>query len=262
MASASLRHGAKKIVRTLLGGAGLELLRRAIRFSRNSTLGASLDAWVVRRRRIRESQRWRAIARGSPPLCVLVAGVPRSGSTWLFNASRLLLQTRFPQIHAVWVTDYVPTDSSPCHLVKVHRPVEVPFAPAIVLTSRRDLAESIASRIRMGWLEDTPDAIVRAAHKHRALYNHWHARSHFEADYAAMLDAPAAVIGELARSLGVAVSAERIASIAADLAAMTAPDGGRYDPITLLHPKHRAPTGTTEGDVTRIRQILLQNRVE
>ena len=38
-----------------------------------------------------------------PPLCILVAGVPRSGSTWAFNAARLLLRDAGVTLHAAWV---------------------------------------------------------------------------------------------------------------------------------------------------------------
>ena len=40
-----------------------------------------------------------------PPLCILVAGVPRSGSTWAFNAARLLLRDAGVTLHAAWVAD-------------------------------------------------------------------------------------------------------------------------------------------------------------
>lgn len=32
------------------------------------------------------------------PRVIVVAGVPRSGSTWLFNVTRLVLETRYPRI--------------------------------------------------------------------------------------------------------------------------------------------------------------------
>src|SRR5262245_15346631 len=53
---------------------------------------------------------------------VLSAGMPRSGSTWLFNAARLLLrQTVAPdELGSGWVGDWARLPKRPWLLLKVH----------------------------------------------------------------------------------------------------------------------------------------------
>jgi len=189
------------------------------------------------------------------PRIVLIAGVPRSGSTWLFNASRLLLRQAGISLQAVWVEEYDPAHPAPVHLVKAHRPSEVSFAPDLVLTTRRPTEACLASLIRMGWLANTPDAI-RAAHKdHKALYAHWQARSDLETPYDTIVRHPVDALSSLADTLELTLSTDELQQIATALAQMRAPERGSYDRETLLHPNHRETgevTGPRAADILRI----------
>lgn len=173
------------------------------------------------------------------PLFVLVAGVPRSGSTWLFNAARLSLQRAGLAPHAAWVADYRPEDPAPVHLVKAHRDAEVAFQPDKILTTRRPTEACLASLIRMGWLSPTPEAIRRSWETHRALQSFWQARSHLEIPYEQIVKAPELALEALGRVLEIELSCADRAEVAQALAALRAPEGDRYDPETLLHPRHR-----------------------
>ena len=88
------------------------------------------------------------------PFVILIAGMPRSGSTWQFNAARLILNRKHPAIFSGWCADYDPATKEPVHLVKVHTPEQVRFDYSLVLTTKRDLLECIGSSKRMGWLKD------------------------------------------------------------------------------------------------------------
>ena len=66
----------------------------------------------------------------------LVAGMNRSGSTWLYNVLRHLLRRRHPDLYARGIEEYEPADPASAHLVKVHdRPS--PSHPAILNLSQR-----------------------------------------------------------------------------------------------------------------------------
>jgi len=55
---------------------------------------------------------------------VLCAGIPRSGSTWLYNAARLLLAHAAgpARVYGAWVEQYDPSHPEPWHVVKAHEP--------------------------------------------------------------------------------------------------------------------------------------------
>ncbi|MFC4671072.1 hypothetical protein ACFO5X_21160 [Seohaeicola nanhaiensis] len=192
----------------------------------------------------------------APPRLILVAGVPRSGSTWAFNAARRLLGQAPGGLHAAWVADRDPHHPARTHLVKAHQPGEVDFAPDLVLTTRRAAEECLASLIRMGWLADDPAAIRRAWVHHNRLYTSWKARSDHEISYAGMIADPARELTRLAAALEVDLSAQDAGRIAAELAAMEAPETGTYDPETLLHPGHRAAPGAAGRRAEEILRLL------
>ena len=74
---------------------------------------------------------------------ILCAGIPRSGSTWLYNAARMLASHPARGDHPVygaWIEHYDPSNPARVHVVKVHEPDEkLAWRASAVLTSRRDL---------------------------------------------------------------------------------------------------------------------------
>lgn len=189
---------------------------------------------------------------------ILIAGMPRSGSTWCYNAARLLLAWSGAKVHSTWIADYDPHHAAPIHLVKVHEPRDVAFTPDIILTTWRPYAECLASLVRMGWISSDPDDIRAEFSGRKAIHTYWKARSDLETDYADIVGAPARAISEIARVLGLETDAERDARIARELSAMRNPDGSAtYDPETLMHPGHRS-TRHAEAPVsaTQIAGIL------
>lgn len=86
-------------------------------------------------------------------MLVLSAGMPRSGSTWLYNALRLMLRHRFPAPGALacaWVGDIDRlAPGAPCRLVKIHEWDPALAAQAgFVAWSYRDLRDAMASQHR------------------------------------------------------------------------------------------------------------------
>ena len=192
------------------------------------------------------------------PHITLVASAPRSGGTWAFNAARLVLAAAGRSVHGAWVSDYDRQDPAPFHLVKAHDADQVAFAPDLVITTYRDLAERLASLIRLGWLENTAEAIRSAARGQEAIYQYWDAKTDLEIPYTDIIDGPERAVAALAALYGFDLGAGVIRAIADDLAALKAPETkpGAYDPVTLLHPRHRNTESATALDAEEIRRIL------
>lgn len=188
---------------------------------------------------------------------IVVAGMPRSGSTWLFNAARLLLEASGEDIHAAWVGDRDADHPAPVHLIKAHAPREVTFPADLVLTTHRPFVDCLASLIRMGWLEAEPEAIRKRHAVQKATYDYWAARSALELPYDQITGAPATAIARLAGAMGLEANPARDRALAEALAALSAPDGTGYDPHTLLHPGHRAAEAAqTNQHIALVRAAL------
>lgn len=157
-------------------------------------------------------------------------------------------------MHAAWCRDYESDNVAPWHLVKAHKPEEVQFKPTYIVTSYRDICESIASRVRMGWVEDEPLSIVEAAKNQVALYRYWNDLSDFEVIYDDVLQRPEGIVAELADALGLPPTGSR--EIAAELSALRPPDNGSYDTTTLLHPKHRGDPEEVTAMTAKVYAIL------
>jgi len=163
---------------------------------------------------------------------IVTAGMIRSGSTWLFNAVRLLAPDDFDA--SGWHADL--PEGGGRRLVKLHDPMESWASRAnLVLTTRRDLRDIAASLISMGWDQDIPKAIDEAVTAH----DWWMTRSALEIPYENIVRSPAKALEALADVLNVLASDQRRDEIVAQLAAIAAPSDGGYDKTTLLHPGHR-----------------------
>lgn len=191
---------------------------------------------------------------------ILIAGVPRSGSTWLYNVARMLLE-RVGPVHGYWIDDYreagsPPTPDDGTLLIKLHE-FEQPLADAadVVLTSRRDLVEIAASADRLGWAK-TDDELTAfidgVVWKHEA----WRAVSAYELAFERLArDAESEVLA-IAEIIGVQITPADAEAIARQVASQRFDgDKGTYDPRTLLHPRHiaRAPHALHNSQAALIR---------
>ncbi|MFN3955451.1 MAG: hypothetical protein ACK4LQ_13445 [Pararhodobacter sp.] len=173
---------------------------------------------------------------------MVIAGVPRSGSTWLFNATRLLIEASGSTLHSAWVADYRPADHAEAdfHLVKLHQPAELSFACHCLLTTRRDAVSQLASLLRMGWLAPDGEVIRTRACELRGLYEFWAARSDLEIAYDQICDQPELALQRVQAQIGLGSRGTDLSRVFDGLNRLKPPDTGRYDPLTLLHPGHAA----------------------
>jgi hypothetical protein len=175
---------------------------------------------------------------------VLSAGMPRSGSTWLFNATRLLLRQRCRgdcDLSCGWIGDWTNLPRRAWMLLKVHDydPTLARHA-RLILYSYRDVRDALASARRKFGTEPTLDL----AQHWLAADRRWRKKAAFTLRYESMLADPARTLRELARTLHLPLRDPE--ALLGRLTALEfrhdrATDGG-HDGETLLHPGH-----TTDG---------------
>jgi len=187
---------------------------------------------------------------------VLVASAPRSGGTWLFNATRLILGSQGGEVHGAWCNDYNHDHPADYHVVKAHETRQVMFEPSAILTTHREIFERMASLIRMGWLKNTPSAILSGYHDQKRLYDAWKDRSSLEIEYATIVDAPAEAIKAIANVLNMDLSDQQAVDIADQVRNIETPKEGSYDRVTLLHKAHRDGGAETAMTAQQLRDIV------
>jgi hypothetical protein len=184
-----------------------------------------------------------ALARSGKEI-VVSAGLMRSGSTWLFNALRLLLERAGVPVYALWVNDFDPERAREARtlVVKLHAANPVLAAAATrCYTCHRDLRDVVVSLGDMGLASDL-DSQLRMLQEARDGYDFWAERSNLDLAYGRIVDDAPGVLAELANDLGLSIGATDLQSIAAALSGL---DGAEvaadapYDAVTLLHREHR-----------------------
>jgi hypothetical protein len=183
-------------------------------------------------RRVKFRRSLRAASRRST--IILSAGMPRSGSTWLFNAARLLLNNAGRDVGSGWIGDWATLPKKMWLLLKVHDydPYLVENA-RIILYSFRDLRDALASSKRKFGTEPT---MAQSRHWLEA-DRQWRQQASFVLRYESMLTDATSLITDLTAALQLPEvdSQETLAQIAR----INTPNGGdAYDPETLLHPDH------------------------
>lgn len=193
-------------------------------------MGRLSDLWT--RAKFRLSYRGAALR----SRIILSAGMPRSGSTWLFNAARLLLQSHDTPSSG-WIGDWATLPRRPLMLVKIHEhdPFLARHAHGI-LYSYRDIRDALASGKRKFGIEPT----LELARHWLASDRRWRAQATFTLRYESMLTDPESTVRALARSLRLAPDDAKF--ILPQLHQVDyQPDRARpgsYDRETLLHPGH------------------------
>lgn len=174
---------------------------------------------------------------------VVCAGIPRSGSTWLYNAARLLLTATTGDsaaVHGTWIEHYEPSNSARFHVVKVHEPDEaLAWRAKTILTSRRDLRDIAASAWKRGWVADEASTLafldtVAAQHAF------WKARAAFEMVYERMRTDPRAELAAVATAMGLSPDASCLDGVMREIESLGHDESSeeQFNPANLLHKKH------------------------
>ena len=174
---------------------------------------------------------------------ILCAGVPRSGSTWLYNAARLLLALpplASESVYGSWVEHYDASNPAAMHVVKVHEPDEaLAWRAKIALTSRRDLRDIAASAWKRGWIADEAstltflDSVVRQ-------HAFWQRRCGLEMVYERMRQDELGELRLVAAALGLAPGEDALRTVAQRIETLGHDDASDqpFDASNLMHKRH------------------------
>lgn len=196
------------------------------------------------------------------PQVVIVAGVPRSGSTWLYNATRLLIEANGHSVYACWNGDYSPSSFAghTYHVVKVHDLEDLSFPYDTILTTNRPIIERLASLIRMGWLEQSEEAVKNAYDRQNFLYEFWRDRTDLEIKFADIRNHPEKIVHLIAATLQIGCNARMAAAVVREIDALPMPDPGQpHDPLSQMHPGHRSDGSRTAEIAEWISEFLTES---
>ena len=168
---------------------------------------------------------------------IVTAGMPRSGSTWLYNTVRLLLErTGKLDIGAGWIGDFNSFKNHDVVILKIHyyEPVIANNA-AMILYSYRDIRDALASFKRKFGNEPT----IERARKFILNDKKWREKSPFIMKYETMIASQEETAERIARFLGITnVDCNRIIK---DINTMSYEKGEKnevYNMENLLHKNH------------------------
>ncbi|KAK9813795.1 hypothetical protein WJX73_010153 [Symbiochloris irregularis] len=194
---------------------------------------------------VEEQQQWHTLSAERPGRLIVAAGPERSGSTWLYNAVRLLYWCAKKPLHAYWlhtVTDRkLQQRQCGCKgaadvLVKTHCWSDR-WDPAHhthkIFVTHRDLGEVVSSYQRLGWAFDISNSYV---HDHQR----WKEVSQRDIAFEDIIQKPREELQALAEELGLDRQVD-IAEVHQQLNALKPPDSGPPDPVTKLWARHLSP---------------------
>jgi hypothetical protein len=135
-------------------------------------------------------------------IIILSGGMPRSGSTWLFNVIRLLLQTIRPEprkFECGWIDDLEISKKHPRRLIKLHDyRSDLVERASFIAYSFRDIRDAIASAKRkFNRIPDLSYAKYLIEQDHQ-----WRNASNYVMKYEDMITDPRAEICKLSLLLG------------------------------------------------------------
>jgi len=172
---------------------------------------------------------------------IVCAGMPRSGSTWLFNAIRLLLlEVKSPDdVYGAWVEMYVRSHRGTYHVVKTHGFISSLANNAWrVFTSRRDLRDIAASLVLKRWASRR--SLIRALDAAVRSHSAWRRHSSYEMVYEELVTSPIEQLARIAATLEIEPSPDLLRRVQTRLDSLQPVAGVPPERSpNLLHPGHR-----------------------
>lgn len=133
----------------------------------------------------------------------LSAGIPRSGSTWLFNALRLLLKKNYPGLYSCWIDEYDDAKGANADavLIKLHIPhAEFASKARAIFTSNRDLRDIAISMSQAGWIENKQQWLEWVSGA-REQHEYWQPISQLDLRYDDIVNKPAKCLRDISAVL-------------------------------------------------------------
>eukprot|EP00898_Chlorokybus_atmophyticus_P001820 jgi/Chlat1/2639/Chrsp178S02485 len=207
--------------------------------------------------------------RQGPNKLVICAGPERSGSTWLFNAVRLMLLQAGEPMDSYWINSItkeklakrgVGRENANHVLVKTHEwssEWDSSQANCTFLT-HRDVCGVISSYVRVGWWPHSMPVILKRLDGYVDDHMRWHDVATHEVPFAAIVDPEQAVEQLSIIASHLKLQDVDVKQVAADVKALPIPTGSGPDAITKLWPAHMSKKDTksrlTEAECSQIRQ--------
>ena len=190
---------------------------------------------------------------------IITAGMRHSGSTWAFNAVRLILLACDKNLYSCYyelgsrTNQFDPSACREYNLFKVH--TMIPFTgDELVITSVRDLRDIAASAVRKGVLANETNAILPYVGRIvETEYRPWLVHSDFEIVYHELVGHKPEYIQSLAQRIGFEVDADEIHR---QVELLPLPRTRTFDPVTHMHRDHR-----TDGRASTFRGTLAPETV-
>lgn len=167
---------------------------------------------------------------------VVIAGIKRSGSTWLYNAVRLSI------LHAgrtVYIAgdgnNYDPRCKADFQIMKRHPydPVLVDAADYIFTSDRDD--DGIRESLKRAFDTELTDHRLK---RMRNDLRRWRKRTDFHAEYDDILNNKQKIIKGVSQALGLAFSPEDVSEVLRQLEATKPPTDRNYDEVTFYFKNH------------------------
>lgn len=168
----------------------------------------------------------------------ICAGMPRSGSTWLYNAVRCLALRAGADVYGAWIQQYDPGNPASIHVLKIHQfDDRVARYGSRVFTSRRDLRDVAASLIRRKW--NTPENVLDSLDFCVTAHRLWRRFTRHELVYEILHRFQLEEMAHLADLMGLDLAMDQVQETKREVAGL-APEPGAPDgsPPTLLHRQH------------------------
>ena len=191
---------------------------------------------------------------------ILIAGMYRSGSTWLFNAVRMFLELKYGKenVYGCYITDYKREDERQFHVVKTHEYIqEIAEAADLIVLSERDFPGIAASMSKFHGIFYQAPEMAKLNEYYKEYFKYPDKSVEFEFDEITY----SGISGSLGKILCMnrliykmlnlkiismkaskVIRAGEIVELVQSIEKLPIPEGtpDYADPITLLHPKHRA----------------------
>lgn len=173
------------------------------------------------------------------PVVIVVASMPRSGSTWLFNCVKKIIESKYDTSYCCWIGDYNPQNKSEIHLVKVHDPnSEICKTSDKILSTRRDIREVAASLVRLAWDKQDKEFYDQLCWIVEQVHPFWYERTNFEIEYQSIINQPISVVEQIGHVLNMPLEMGFIKEVVKHLDSLESPKS--YDQETQMHPNHRS----------------------
>jgi hypothetical protein len=164
--------------------------------------------------------------------------MPRSGSTWIFNAAREVLTSDSAiaeNFTCGWIGDMDKMPDKPIMMLKVHDfDLRLVKLASYIFYSFRDIRDALASHARcfgsIPSLEDADGA--------RKNYDAWTQHAHYVVKYESMLEKKLNIIRDLAKAFGVANIDEKEIMRRLDSLETSSKSNERYSQENLYHKNH------------------------